>query len=77
MNSSFDDQVYNLKEALWHQRRPRLRYPKDMLELERQQKIALAQATLSPAPQISNADVWTIAITGLGLTGLVLAFALW
>lgn len=75
--SRFDDQIYNLKEALWHKRQPRLRLPKDTLEFERRQKIARAQTALAPAPQISSADAWTIAVSGLAFTGLVLAFALW
>jgi hypothetical protein len=42
--SSFDDQVYNLKEALRHERCPRLRLPQDTLEFERRKKIAGIQA---------------------------------
>jgi hypothetical protein len=64
--SSFDDQVYNLKEALWHERGKKIGsnwpYPRvqDIIEAERRKKIADLQARLAPEPELPPVGPLTI-----------------
>lgn len=78
--SAFDDQVYNLKEALWHERgdRPKWHYPRaqDILEAERRKKLAALQAVLAPEPPMRFIEFAQIVAGGIVFICLVLALAL-
>ena len=74
--STFDDQVYNLKEALWHERGKR----PDDLERERRERIARFYAPEPKKPELPPAraiDIFGSVLAGLGMITGVVILGLW